>query len=150
MYHFKSAVAGTFDIIHRGHRVLIEEAFKHGEFVLVGITKNSFKEGSRPLKVRKRNLDKLLKNRYPGRYEIVEIEDEYGPAISDGELEAIVVSEETYPAAEKINQIRRERGLERLVIYRVPMVLASDGEPISVERVKSGETDREGRLLSGG
>lgn len=115
MYHFKSAVAGTFDVLHKGHRVLIEEAFKRGEFVLVGITKDGFKE-AKPMKVRKRNLDKLLRARYPERYEIVEIEDELGPAVVNPDLDALIVSEETYSKAAVINKLRKEKGLKKLVI----------------------------------
>ncbi len=148
MYHFKSAVAGTFDVLHKGHRVLIEEAFKRGEFVLVGITKDGFKE-AKPLKVRKRNLEKLLKARYPGRYEIVEIEDELGPAVEDEELDALIVSEETYPNALKINELREKKGLKKLVIYKVPMVLAADGKPISSTRINNKEIDKEGNLIKG-
>jgi len=146
MYHFKCAVGGTFDLLHKGHRVLIEEAFKHGEKVVVGITRE--KEGAKPLKVRKKNLEKLLRARYPGRYEIVELDDDYGPAISDEELDAIAVSEETHSRALEINDIREEKGLKKLVIYKVPMVLAENGSPVSAERIKSGEIDREGHLQS--
>jgi len=147
MFHFKSAVAGTFDILHKGHRRLIEEAFRRGEFVVIGITTDEFGKAKKPLKVRKRNLEKFLKARYPGRYEIVEINDEYGTAIEDEELEAIVVSEETYPKAEEINRIREDRGLKKLIIYKVPMVLAEDGKPISSTRVLNGEIDKDGKLL---
>ncbi|HEO64452.1 MAG TPA: pantetheine-phosphate adenylyltransferase [Spirochaetes bacterium] len=147
MYHFKSAVAGTFDVLHKGHRVLIEEAFKQGEFVLVGITKDGFKE-SKPIKVRKRNLDKLLRARYPERYEIVEIEDELGPAVVDPALDALIVSEETYSKAAVINKLRKEKGLKKLIIYKISMVLAADGKPISSLRINNGEIDKEGNLLN--
>ncbi len=146
MYHFKSAVAGTFDVLHKGHRVLIEEAFKRGEFVLVGITKDGFKE-AKPMKVRKRNLDKLLRARYPERYEIVEIEDELGPAVLYPDLDALIVSEETYSKAAVINKLRKEKGLKKLVIYKISMVLAADGKPISSLRINKGEIDKEGNLL---
>ncbi|GBE55763.1 MAG TPA: pantetheine-phosphate adenylyltransferase [Euryarchaeota archaeon] len=146
MYHFKSAVAGTFDVLHKGHRVLIEEAFKRGEFVLVGITKDGFKE-AKPMKVRKRNLDKLLRARYPERYEIVEIEDELGPAVVNPDLDALIVSEETYSKAAVINKLRKEKGLKKLVIYKISMVLAADGKPISSLRINKGEIDKEGNLL---
>ncbi len=38
----KVAVGGTFDRFHNGHRKLLEEAFSHGELVVIGVTSNAF------------------------------------------------------------------------------------------------------------
>ncbi len=77
---------------------------------------------------------------------IVKLEDPYGPTISEN-FDYIVVSPETHPVALKINNIRRERGLEEIKIVLVDYVLADDDLPISSTRIKRGEIDEHGRLL---
>jgi len=141
----KVAVGGTFDGLHRGHRALLEKAFEIGDWVLIGLTKDSFSgKKTRSFDERKKALETYLGGR---RYEVVELRDPYGPAVSDPSLEAIVVSEETEPRAREINEIRAERGLEALEIVVVPLVLAENGRPISSTRIRRGEIDEEGRLL---
>jgi len=144
MKYKKVAVGGSFDIIHRGHQALLDLAFDAGEFVLVGLTSNEMLEkDARPFEERKKALVDFLKNK--GQYEIIELTDAFGPATSDPAIEAIVVSEETKPGALKINEIRKKNGLETLDIISIPLVLASDGKPISSTRVRREEIDRDGR-----
>jgi pantetheine-phosphate adenylyltransferase len=92
---------------------------------------------------RKRALQNFLKL----NYEIVKLNDAYGPAISDSKIDAIVVSEETKARAAEINEIRKKRGLPALEIIVIPFVLAEDGKPISTTRIRAGEIDEEGRVL---
>jgi phosphopantetheine adenylyltransferase len=51
------------------------------------------------------------------RYEPVEIQDPFGPTITDATIQAIVVSSETVPGANKINQLRSESGMPPLAIF---------------------------------
>ncbi|RLF22763.1 MAG: phosphopantetheine adenylyltransferase, partial [Thermoprotei archaeon] len=81
-------------------------------------------------------------------YDITRIDDVYGTSISEEELEAIVVSEETLYRALEINRIRVEKGLRPLVIVVVPMVLAYDGKPISSSRIRRGEINEEGEPIT--
>ena len=37
-------VGGTFDVLHKGHWFLLEEAFNVGERVLIGLTTDEFVE----------------------------------------------------------------------------------------------------------
>jgi pantetheine-phosphate adenylyltransferase len=80
------------------------------------------------------------------RTELVILNDPLGPAVEDPEADAIVVSAETRKRAEEINRKRRERGLKPLQIVEIPMVLASDGTPISSIRIRYGEMDEHGRV----
>ena len=59
------------------------------------------------------------------------------------------MSEETKPTAEKINERREERDFALLEIVAINMVPSQNCGPISTTRIRKGEMDREGRLLSG-
>lgn len=55
-------------------------------------------------------------------YEIVAIQDPFGPTATDPDLDLIVVSLETMKGGEKVNEIRRGKGLNELEIYSIPLV----------------------------
>lgn len=145
----KVAVGGTFDKFHYGHRRLIDIAFEIGTYVLIGVTSNEFggvKGRIDPCNIRMSNLRSLLEKKHQN-YDIQELNDPYGTTIEDESIDAIVVSEETEPTAKKINQIRKERGMEPLDIITVHMVLADDGIPISSTRIRKGEIDKRGSII---
>jgi pantetheine-phosphate adenylyltransferase len=151
----KVAVGGTFDHLHDGHLALLRRAFEVGERVYLGVCSDEMvkSKGCRvqPLGQRLgRLLEAVFTEFGEERVEVVVIRDPYGPAISDPELEAIVVSPETRARAEEINRIRKEKGLKELEILEVPFVLAEDGKPISSTRIRRGEIDPHGRLIKGG
>jgi cytidyltransferase-like protein len=150
------AVGGTFDSLHRGHKILIRTAFRAGDRVIIGLARNGFvkqlvknhRVDSYPM--RRRELFSFLrKERFAGRAKIVPLDDPYGPAIKDSTIGALVVSRLTQKTAGKINAIRRHRGLKPLPILSIGMVVAEDFEPISSTRIRAGEIDREGYLASG-
>lgn len=145
MKYKKVAVGGTFDELHIGHKALLEKAFEIGDKVIIGLTSDKYvKKKSMSYEARKKTLEAYLKRR---NYEIVKLEDAYGPAIVDSEIDAIVVSEETKVGALEINDIREKRGLEPLEIIVIPIVMAANGKPISSTRIRRGEIDSEGRVL---
>jgi len=152
--HFQEvAVGGTFDSLHRGHRILLRTAFRVGDKVLIGLSRNGFVEKLRkghpvdPYPKRKRELLAFLKKEdVLERGKIVPLDDPYGPAINDSSIDALVVSKMTEKTANRINRMRRRRGLKPLPVLPIRMVLAEDFEPISSTRIRAGEIDREGYL----
>lgn len=58
----------------------------------------------------------------------------------------IVVSPGTRGNAEKINALRRKKGLKPLMIVGISWVLGDDGEPVSDLRIKDGNIDIERRI----
>jgi pantetheine-phosphate adenylyltransferase len=149
----KVAVGGTFDELHRGHRKLLLKAFKIGDTVFIGLTSdNMLKDHSKkhavdPYESRKNELLHFLSSRrLLNRATIIPLNDKYGTTLDNGNLEAIVVSEETQPVAQEINHLREKKGLKPLVIFIVKMVDAEDSIPISSTRIRIGEIDREGHL----
>jgi len=149
------AIGGTFDALHRGHKILLRTAFRAGDRVLIGLSRNGFvKRLVKNHRVdkypkRKRELISFLKKEgLLERAKIIPLDDPYGPAIDDSAIRALVVSRMTKKTADKINTIRRHRGLKPLPIVTIGMVVAEDFEPISSTRIRAGEIDREGYLAS--
>ena len=151
-------VGGTFDVLHKGHWFLLEEAYMLGEKILIGLTTDKFVKSMRkshPVDCydkRFTELTKFIAERKLGeRTIIVPISDKYGPTIGNrphsDEIEGILVSEETEQGAEAINQIRVDEGKKPLLIIVVKMVMADDGKPISSTRIRKQEVDRFGKLI---
>ena len=150
----KVAVGGTFDELHRGHRVLLIQAFEVGEKVLIGLCTDEFvkKMGkphiTAPYAARLKELSAFLKkSSLSDKAEIIPLNDPYGNTLTDRCIEALVVSEETEKIAMKINQKRSEARLPQLAIVTISMVPAENYKPISTTRIRQGEMDREGHLL---
>ena len=149
------AVGGTFDEFHRGHRALILKAFDVGDRVLIGLSTDKFAKKLRknhniePYEERLRDLAVFLETKgLWRRAEILPLEDPYGVTVTNSEIEALVVSRETEPQAHRINEIRTKRGLRPLEAVVIEMVPAEDHVTISSTRIRIGEIDREGRLVS--
>jgi inosine/xanthosine triphosphatase len=145
----KTALGGTFNILHKGHKTLLDTAFSLGGGVVIGITSDDFVIGQKPhhvpLEQRRKKLEEYLHSRFEG-WEIEVLEEPMGPTAWDEEIEKLVVSPGTYATGERINEFRTEKGLPPLKLIRVDYVLAEDFLPISSTRIFSGEIDAEGRL----
>jgi len=148
------AVGGTFDEFHKGHRVLLLKAFEVGERVLIGLCSDKLVEGlSKPhitasYGQRLEELKEFLQKRgLLDRAEIIQLNDPFGVTLSEGCVEALVVSRETEPMAVKINEERRRRRLAPLQIVVIDMVPSENHVSISTTRIRHGEIDREGHLL---
>jgi pantetheine-phosphate adenylyltransferase len=147
-------VGGTFDVLHSGHQKLIMKAFEIGKFVLIGLCSDAYiKKMNKPHGIatytqRLEELKKYLKiNGFLEKAEITILDDQYGVTLSNKKIDAIVVSEETEPRAQKINQKRNNLGLSPLSIIQVKMVLSEDHYPISSTRIWFEEIDKDGNLL---
>ncbi len=142
-------VGGTFEHLHVGHRALLTRAMDLADELLIGVTSEQYAlttKGRRiPFLPRIKTVDIYVRTSgFTGPLTIMPLEDPYGPAAS-GEMDAIVVSEDTEPTAHEINQVRKEAGLDPLDIVVVPIVLGEDGDPVSSTRVREGAIDPEGR-----
>ncbi len=150
----KVAVGGTFDIIHRGHIALLEKAFDIGKYVIIGVTSDALvstmgKYTMNNYDTRIKNLLHVLSYKYDSdRFRVVMLEDEFGPAVDDPNIEAIVVSKETEYKCKRLNEIRTSKGLRSLDVISIDLILAKDGKKISSTRIRSGEIDAEGNIIN--
>lgn len=145
----KIAVGGTFDRFHEGHLKLLSKAFQLSETVLIGVTSDDFAKSKgvvEPCHKRMSNLVWELE-KFSGYYKVSRLDDSCGQAIEEDDIEALVVSEETEPAAQMINDIRKKKGMGPMDIIIIDMVLADDGKPISSTRIREGEIDVVGTIL---
>lgn len=153
------ALGGTFDPIHDGHRALFDRAFSLGS-VAVGLTTDRLAaairadQSDRPIRsyeARRADLAGELAE-YAATHDrgatIEPLAEPTGIASERASLECIVVSPETAPTAEQINDNRRARGLAPLQIEVVDHVRAEDGGIISSTRILRGEIDPHGRVLA--
>ena len=146
-------MGGTFDILHVGHKALLQKALEVGDIVLIGLTtdarasKNRNKTQINNYNIRLASLQNLLKSmKSLDRFQIVPLENDWGPSVVDEDFEAIIVSDETKSTAQKINKIRSAAGKSELEIVVVPMIRAQDGYRISSSRIRNEEIDSEGQL----
>lgn len=58
-------------------------------------------------------------------FNIVEIQDAFGPTIVDSSIDSIICSNETYSGCLAINKIRHERNLPQLQIYEIGLIFDS-------------------------
>jgi pantetheine-phosphate adenylyltransferase len=148
-------VGGTFDELHKGHRALLTKAFEVGGHVIIGMSTGEFARimgkphSTASYPQRLGELKSFLEQHgFLQRAEIIPISDAYGGVLlSNGPIEALIVSRETEPTAVKINEKRREIGLTPLQIIVIDMIPSENHSPISTTRIRRGEIDREGHLL---
>ena len=141
------AVGGTFDRFHKGHKALLEKTLELGRRVTIGLTSDGFSgRGVEPYENRKECLERHMHSLGAENYVITQLEDPFGPARTDGSMDALVVSEETFERGLELNRLRRLSGLNELEIISIPMVKSDDGEVISSSRIRMGEIDSEGRV----
>ena len=148
------ALGGTFDPVHDGHRALFERAFELGD-VTVGLTGDALAPETRreqryvrSFEERKRDLVAELEPlaaAHDREFEVRELTSPTGIAV-EPEYDHLVVSPETVDGARRINEIRRERGLDPLEVAVVDHELAEDGERVSSTRIVRGEIDEHGTL----
>ncbi|MDQ3883739.1 MAG: pantetheine-phosphate adenylyltransferase [Thermoproteota archaeon] len=147
------ATGGTFDEIHAGHIALLDKAFQVGNKVIIGVSSDKFaadrgKNLNHNFEARIANLKSTIKKEFGDvHYEIAKLDGEFGPAVTTGDVEALVTSTETQSKGKLLNEMRARIGVKPAKIIAVELVKAEDGSIISSTRIRAGEIDRRGRLL---
>jgi pantetheine-phosphate adenylyltransferase len=146
-------LGGTFDPFHKGHEALLTKAFEVAGAqgcVFIGVTSDALvkrKGDIHPYHKRKQSVEQFLKRAGLNTRSTIEVlTNKYGTSI-EGDFDAIVVSQETKPTAEEINEKRRQIRKKPLQIVVIPFVLAEDNQPISSSRIRRKEIDAQGTVL---
>jgi len=147
------ATGGTFDELHIGHIALLVKAFEVGKKVIIGVSSDSFaasrgKNLNHDFDTRVANLKNLIKKQFGEvNYEIAKLDSDFGPAVTKGDVGALVTSTETQIKGKVLNEMRAKIGAEPVKVITVELVKAEDGSKISSTRIRTGEIDRQGRRL---
>ena len=148
------AMGGTFDIIHKGHLTLLSGAFSISSKVIIGLTSDELaaKKGKKTqnnFKKRMETLAQTIERNFPNSlFEISKLDNDFGPAVLEKNVQALVVSGETSNQGKVLNDLRKQKNLPPVEVIVIPMVLAKDGQRISTTRIKKHEIDLEGNLSS--
>jgi len=149
-----TAMGGTFDIIHRGHLTLLSNAFDISNKVIIGLTSDELAAKKGKVTINKydqrfENLTSAISKEFPNAsFEISKLDNDFGPAVLEKEVEALIVSDETSSQGNTLNELREKKNLSSVKVITVPMFLAKDGTRISTTRIKNSEIDADGNLLS--
>lgn len=137
-------MGGTFDHLHEGHKLLIKTALSISHQVVIGLTgEKMLKKKKHASKIesyetRKRNLEKFISNvADKNRVKIIELNDPYGPPIKEPEYEGLIVSQETYQSALRLNESRQSNNLKPLIIIVIPMIKGEDNQRYSSTAIRA-------------
>ncbi len=136
-------MGGTFDHLHIGHELLIKTALSISKKVLIGLTTENMLKNKKHFSkledywTRENNIKKFVSSFTDlKRIKIVELMDSYGPPINDPEYEGLVVSQETYPTALKMNEIRETKGFNPMIIIIIPILKSEDDKKLSSTSIR--------------
>jgi pantetheine-phosphate adenylyltransferase len=147
------ATGGTFDILHKGHYILLLKAFEVGNHVIIGLSSDNYanqkkKKIANDYTIRLKNLRKFIKEKFnKSNYSIYELNDFYGPTILNREVQAIVTTESSKENCIKINALRESKNIPKLEIVIVTLAEDHEGKVISSTRIRLGEIDINGNKL---
>ena len=133
----KIVVGGTFDRLHNGHRYLLSMTKHYGKRLMIGLCSDEM------VKKRKKDWQKiqsyaqrektikdyLKKIKLP--HNITKLEDIYGPAAENADIEAILLTEDTLKNGLEINKVRKKKGLKELDHIVLPYFLDCHNKKIS-------------------
>ncbi|XP_065359437.1 bifunctional coenzyme A synthase [Calliphora vicina] len=141
-------LGGTFDRIHLGHKIFLSQAVVRACCrLVVGVTTSQLTKSKTlselilPVDRRINDLQTFLKEIDATlEYEVVPIDDPFGPTKSDPNMDMIVVSAETLRGGQKVNELRQENKLNTLDIFCIDLVEATDKGGPKENKVSSSNT----------
>ena len=138
-------MGGTFDHLHKGHEFLLRTALSLSERVEIGLTTQELLQNKQYIsnledfKKRKEVLVKFISSITDlKRITIVEIKDwdDMDKYAQDPEYEGLIVSQETYENALKLNSNREKKGLKPLILIVIPLIKDEQNKKISSTSIR--------------
>lgn len=138
-----AGLGGSFDHLHDGHKLLIKTALKVAKKAVIGLTTDKLLKHKKyaskiqSYTARRKALIAFLKDLgEEKRVEIVPLNDPYGPPVHEEQYEALVVSQETYKTAVKMNEMREEKGFEPLILVVIPLLKDKQEKKLSSTNIR--------------
>ena len=138
-------MGGTFDHLHDGHKSLLRTALKLSQNIEIGLTSQNLlknKKAASKLEdynTRETNLKNFICSLTDlSRVNIVEIKnwDDMAKYSQDPDYEGLILSQETYSNAVKLNELREEKGLNPLVLIVIPLIKDKSNQKISSTAIR--------------
>ena len=138
-------MGGTFDHLHEGHKFLLKTALSISETIEIGLTsqylleKKQFSSKLEDYETRKKNLKEFLASFSDlKRTNIVEIKnwDDMNNYAQSSDYEGLILSQETYENAIKLNENREKIGLKPLILIVIPILRDKNNEKISSTSIR--------------
>jgi len=138
-------LGGTFDHLHEGHKFLLKTALSLSDYIEIGLTTQNLLENKQfaskleDYETRKENLKTYIKSIADlKRINIVDIKnwDDMNKYAQDPEYEGLIVSQETYENASKLNNNREEMGLKPLILIVIPIIKDKNKKKISSTSIR--------------
>lgn len=126
-----TAVGGTFDHMHDGHKILLLVAvFCAQSLIIVGVTgpalltKKKYAEVLDPLPARVNAVCTFLQRIVSPQqtFQIYQINDVCGPTGYIEEIDALIISDETAKGAEFVNDYRKKHGFAPLKVISIDVI----------------------------
>ena len=138
-------MGGTFDHLHDGHKFLLRTALKLSHNIEIGLTSQKLlknkKTASRieDYNTRERNLKNFIHSFTDlNRVNIVKIKnwDDMAKYSQDPNYEGLILSQETYSNAVKLNDLREEKGLNPIILIVIPLLKDKNNKKISSTAIR--------------
>ena len=138
-------MGGTFDHLHDGHKSLLRTALKLSHYIEIGLTSQNLlknKKAASKLEdynTRETNLKNFICSLTDlSRVNIVEIKnwDDMAKYSQDPDYEGLILSQETYSNAVKLNELREEKGMNPLVLIVIPLLKDKSNQKISSTAIR--------------
>ena len=138
-------MGGTFDRLHEGHKFLLKTALSLSESIEIGLTTQNLLENKQfaskleDYNTRETNLKEFISTfTNINRINIVKIKnwDDMNKYAQDPEYEGLIVSQETYENALKLNNNREEMGLKPLILIVIPIIKDKNKKKISSTSIR--------------
>lgn len=158
MLRFKNlALGGTFDRLHTGHKVLLDISAHFSDSLQLGLTSDNYlllkpkliNDSIQSFKIRKQALQDYL-NSKDKQADIVKLNypKEDLKLMMQSDIDALIISEETYKQGLIINNLRKKNGLKTLILVLIPSILSETGDKISSTKIRNKLYSKENNLKS--
>ena len=141
----KLGMGGTFDHLHDGHKFLLRTALRLSNNIEIGLTSQKLlknKKAASKLEdyhTRERNLKNFISSFTDlSRVSIVEIKNwgDMAKYSQNIDYEGLILSQETYSNAVKLNDLREEKGLNPIILIVIPLLKDKNNKKISSTAIR--------------